>query len=100
MLVVTDTNPINYLILIGHVDVLPVLFGSVVVPQAVANELLDQCTPEVVRQWIAAPPSWCAIQSPQGTDAALLYLGDGEREAIILYQELAADALLTDDIEA
>jgi predicted nucleic acid-binding protein len=100
MLVVTDTSPINYLILTGYVDVLPVLHGEVVVPQAVARELLNPRTPEIVRQWIAVPPEWCSIQSPQGTDPSLRYLGDGEREAIMLYQELGADALVTDDTEA
>ena len=52
-MVVTDTSPINYLILIGYVDVLPVLHGDVVIPQAVARELRDPRTPELVRQWIA-----------------------------------------------
>ncbi len=101
MLVVTDTSPINYLLLTGYVDVLPVLHGDVVIPQAVARELRDPRTPDLVRQWIAAPPAWCSIQRPQGpVDPALADLGDGEREAILLCQELGADALLTDDTEA
>ena len=100
-MVVTDTSPINYLILTGYVDVLPVLHGDVVIPQAVARELHDLRTPERVRQWIAALPVWCAIQRPHGSaDPALADLGDGEREAILLCQELGADALLTDDTEA
>jgi len=101
MVVVTDTSPINYLILTGYIDVLPVLHGEVVIPQAVARELRDPRTPELVRQWIGAPPAWCAIQRPQRpSDPALADLGDGEREAILLCQELGADALLTDDTEA
>jgi predicted nucleic acid-binding protein len=39
MLVVADTTPINYLILIGQVEILPSLFERVVIPQAVATEL-------------------------------------------------------------
>jgi predicted nucleic acid-binding protein len=102
MVVVTDTSPINYLILIRYVDVLPVLHGDVVIPQAVARELLrNPRTPELVRQWIAAPPAWCSIQRPQGLAyPALADLGDGAREAILLCQELGTDALLTDDTEA
>lgn len=101
MLVVTDTTPINYLILIGQVGVLPTMFGTVVVPQAVADELRDLHTPEAVRQWIAALPTWCIVQSPQGPlDPSLLYLGEGEREAIALCREIGADALLTDDTKA
>ena len=34
-LVVSDTTPFNYLILIGHIDVLPRLFGKLLVPPAV-----------------------------------------------------------------
>src|SRR5438552_18503306 len=101
MVVVTDTSPINDLLLTEYVDVLPVLHGDVVIPQAVARELRDPRTPERVRQRIAAPPVWCAIQRPHGpADPVLADLGDGEREAILLCQELGADALLTDDTEA
>ena len=101
MVVVTDTSPINYLILTEYVDVLPDLHGEVVIPQAVAWELRDPRTPERVRRWIAVPPIWCSIRRPPGpADPALADLGDGEREAILLCQELGADALLTDDTEA
>ena len=101
MLVVTETTPINYLVLIGHVDILPSLYGHVVIPQAVVGDLQHPRTPEIVREWIAAPPSWCTIQRPHGApDSTLLYLGDGEREALMLFQELGADAVLTDDSEA
>ena len=34
MIVVSDTSPLNYLILIGHEDVLPILFGEIVAPPA------------------------------------------------------------------
>ena len=55
MLVVTDTTPINYLVLIGHVDILPSLYSHVVIPQAVVGDLQHPRTPESVRAWIAAP---------------------------------------------
>jgi predicted nucleic acid-binding protein len=35
MIVVADTTPINYLILIGQIDVLSALYGRVVIPSAV-----------------------------------------------------------------
>jgi len=34
MIVVADTTPVNYLILIGEIDVLPKLYGRVVIPPA------------------------------------------------------------------
>jgi predicted nucleic acid-binding protein len=101
MVVVTDTSPINYLILTEYIDVLPALHGDVVILQAVARELRDPRTPERVQRWTAAPPIWCSIQRPhRPADPVLADLGDGEREAILLCQELGADALLTDDTDA
>ncbi len=41
MIVVADTAPLNYLILIGHVDILESLYGEVVIPPAVQDEMLD-----------------------------------------------------------
>lgn len=39
MIVVSDTSPLNYLVLLDVVSVLPKLFGEVVVPPAVLTEL-------------------------------------------------------------
>ena len=41
MIVVSDTTPLNYLILIEAAQVLPELFGRVYAPTAVIQELLD-----------------------------------------------------------
>ena len=100
MLVVADTTPLNYLVLIAQIDILAVLYTQVVIPSAVAAELQHPKAPAVVRAWIAGPPSWCALRQAQGQpDAALMPLGAGEREAIVLAKELGADAFLTDDLE-
>ena len=40
-LVVADTGPINYLILIEKIDLLPILFKNVILPSAVQTELID-----------------------------------------------------------
>jgi predicted nucleic acid-binding protein len=100
MLVVADTTPLNYLILIDHVDILPPLYGQVIIPQAVSAELLHPRAPARVRAWVAALPPWCTLRHAQGPpDPALMSLGAGEREALLLVQELGADVLLTDDLE-
>ena len=40
-LIIADTGPINYLVLIGNIDLLPVLFDKVILPSAVQAELTD-----------------------------------------------------------
>lgn len=39
MIVVSDTSPICYLLLIDHIRVLQELYGVVIIPQTVADEL-------------------------------------------------------------
>jgi hypothetical protein len=56
-LVIADTSPINYLLLIGHIEILPALFERVILPAAVCEELKHPKAPLVVRNWVAAPPS-------------------------------------------
>jgi predicted nucleic acid-binding protein len=52
MIVVADTSPINYLLLIKEIDILPKMYGKVVIPRAVNEELLRPVAPEIVRAWI------------------------------------------------
>jgi predicted nucleic acid-binding protein len=100
MLVVADTTPINYLVLIGQMHLLASLYEQVVIPSAVAAELRHPKAPAVVQTWMARPPPWCAIRQAHGQpDQALMQLDLGEREAILLAQELRAGAFLTDDLE-
>lgn len=98
MIVVADTSPLCYLILIEHVYVLPTLYGRVVVPPAVVTELNREQTPDIVRRWLSDRPEWLEVQAPRQILSPLRdVLGPGEREAIALAQELSADALLMDD---
>jgi predicted nucleic acid-binding protein len=39
MIVIADTTPLNYLVLIDRVEVLPQLYGRVVIPLAVWEEM-------------------------------------------------------------
>ncbi len=39
MIVVADTSPLNYLLLIDEIDLLPAIFGEVLLPPAVFQEL-------------------------------------------------------------
>lgn len=96
MIVLSDTSPLNYLLLIGHVEILPAIFGQLVIPAAVAAELAHPRAPDVVRRWIVAPPPWCQVRQVAQMDPTI-QLGKGESEAISLAIEIKADLLLVDD---
>ena len=101
-LVIADTGPINYLVLIERIDLLPALFQKVILPSAVQRELDDRDTPSSVRDWIAHPPSWVEVRETPGRyadDESLRGLDDGEQAAIALAATLKADLLLMDDRE-
>ena len=98
MIVVADATPLHYLVVIGHADALSKLFNKIIIPSAVAAELQHLRAPDAVRTWVANPPGWLEIRSVGWSKADNLdYLGAGEREAILLAQELSADRLLIDD---
>jgi predicted nucleic acid-binding protein len=56
MIVIADTGPVNYLILIDEIDLLPALYGQLLIPPSVHEELGRKRAPEAVRLWIARPP--------------------------------------------
>jgi predicted nucleic acid-binding protein len=98
MIVIADTTPLNYLILIGHSEVLPKLYGRVIIPKAVYEELQQDHTPAAVRSQIAARPPWLEVQQVQlGIDPKLRELDLGEQQAIMLAEELRADLLILDE---
>jgi predicted nucleic acid-binding protein len=97
-LVVSDTTPLNYLVLIGHVDVLPRLFGKLLVPPAVIREMRHPKAPSAVSAWAADLPPWIEVKAPL-TDLHL-GIGAGEDEAISLALELGDATLLMDDVRA
>ena len=94
MLVVSDTTAITTLLKAGEERFLKTLFGEVVVPQAVWDELL--AFHSQMPDFISLRPVADASQSLPETRA----LGRGESEAISLAQEIKADVLLTDDRKA
>lgn len=98
MIVVSDTSPLCYLLLINLVELLPQLYGRVIIPESVCTELLNSDAPEMVKSWMAYPPDWLEIQAvTEKIDTALNDLDLGEREAIALAEQLKADLLLLDD---
>lgn len=101
MIVVSDTSPLCYLLLIERIEVLPQLFERVIIPQRVRDELLAPDAPKVVREWIFQPPDWLEVQTITGQfDPALNQLDVGEQEAITLAIQLKVDLILLDDLAA
>lgn len=99
-LVIADTSPINYLIQIHQIDILPLLFERVALPCTVQDELAHVLAPLPVRQWIADPPNWLEVyMTPDITYVATEGLDEGETAAIALAESIGADLVLIDERE-
>jgi predicted nucleic acid-binding protein len=100
MIVVADTSPINYLVLIEEIEILPKIYGRAVIPQTVYDELVRPSAPQAVQYWVTQKHIWLEIRSPsRSVDVSIADLDAGERDAIALAQELRADRLIIDDQE-
>jgi predicted nucleic acid-binding protein len=99
MIVVADSGPPHYLILLGQIELLHRFYGQVAIPQAVADELRAQGSPTVVSNWFARPPEWVAITAVPQTQIESITdeLDLGERAAIALAGAIHADLILIDD---
>jgi predicted nucleic acid-binding protein len=76
------------------------LFGRVILPAAVWDELKHPKAPAAVREWVASSPPWVdVLPSISFHDVSLETLDAGEGAAIALAIELHADLLLIDDEE-
>jgi predicted nucleic acid-binding protein len=98
LLVVADTSPIRYLVEIGHIGLLPELFGKVFIPVAVYDELRHPSAPAPVHAWVNSLPGWLEVlEVTAGDDPAFQSLDEGERSALTLRMTLGADLILIDD---
>ena len=99
MIVVADSSPLHYLILIEQVDLLRRLYSEVVIPEAVLAELSRPGAPDVVSGWLLTPPEWLRMMPVSVEEIANVTesLDLGERAAIALAQTMRADLLLIDE---
>lgn len=98
MIVVSDTSPICYLLLIDEIEILPQLYNQILIPTIIQQELSNTKSPKVVQNWIKNPPDWLVIQSvTPRCERDLEVLDSGERAAIILAEEQKADLVIVDD---
>ena len=101
MIVVADTTPLNYLVLIDEAELLPALFTKVLMPSAALRELQAPETPLKVRQWIGQSHPWLEVRTVSGiTTPQLLPLDPGEREALQLALNLDISTVLIDEADA
>jgi predicted nucleic acid-binding protein len=96
MIVVSNTSPLHYLILVDAVHVLPALYGDVIVPPEVVSESLNPHTPPRVSAWFRAQPPWLRVLAPARVDPEIR-LHPGEAQTIALAEQLKANRLLIDD---
>ena len=101
MIVVSDTTPLISLLKINRLDLLKKLFGDVLIPQAVFDELTDderfRLEADQIREkkFIVVKP----VNNHESTNILKRATGldQGESEAIVLTDELKADLLLMDE---
>jgi predicted nucleic acid-binding protein len=99
LIVVSDTSPILNLARIGQLQLLPLLYGQVLIPSAVLEELTasERDLPPAID--LSSEP-WLIVSS--ANDRARVrelraHLDPGEAEAIVLAVEQRADLLLVDE---
>ena len=97
-LVVADTGPLNYLVVIDAIELLPRLYDKVVIPSAVLAELTHPHAPSAVKTWASALPAWVEVKTAAHDELDEI-LDPGEAEAIILAEQLKADSVLLDEME-
>ena len=99
MTIVSNTSPISNLAKVGQINLIPQLYGTILIPTAVHEELLDERAGETV---ITAVQSafWLEIQPVQNQELVSELrnrVNAGEAEAIVLAIEANAARLLIDE---
>ena len=99
MSIVSNTSPISNLAAIGRLQLLQQVYGSIIIPPAVADEVARVAT--IYTQAAAIPTlPWIQVQTVNDTTTVQRLHRDldiGECEAIALALELNADLLIIDE---
>jgi predicted nucleic acid-binding protein len=96
MLVVSDTSPITNLIQIDLLHLLQEVYGEIIIPQTVYDEL---CEIDFQKQ-LLAQQTWIRVMTAQDRELVSLLESDldkGESESIALAVELNAQFLIIDE---
>lgn len=100
MTVVSNTSPLNYLVLIELQQLLPAIFNRVLVPEAVLRELRSPAAPAQLGEWLDTKPDWLESRVAADIPSELWELGPGEREAIVLAESVDDGLVLLDERKA
>jgi len=101
MIIVSDTSPLNGLAIVGYLPLLEQIYGRVLIPPAVADELArgGKDDPRITT---VLSVDWIEVRQP--TDRQRIEslriernLDRGESEAIVLALEVGAEELLIDE---
>jgi predicted nucleic acid-binding protein len=101
LVVVSNTSPITNLAAIGQIDLLRLLYGTIIIPEQVYTELVLKGGPNNPGAVEVRSSTWIEMRKVNNT--ALVQnlvsprLAAGEVEAIVLASELNADLLLLDE---
>ena len=98
MIVVSDTSPITNLIQIGCLNLLNAVFGKIIIPQTVYNELCELADQKKIlddQDWISV----IAAENRSVITQLETNLDKGEAEAIALAIDLQSDFLIIDEIK-
>jgi predicted nucleic acid-binding protein len=97
--VVSDTSPINYLVLIGVIDFLPKIFESVIIPAAVYEELSCSESPLKVQEFLRKRPKWLKVEKATKNPKLAKYnLDQGEFEAISIAIKFKSSLLIDEKL--
>jgi predicted nucleic acid-binding protein len=101
MIVIADTSVLLNLALVGQIQLLRVLFGTIVIPVPVKDEF-ERLAATTGRFAGLVLPEWVRVDTAAQTvmdDEILQQLDPGEAAAILLAVKLHADAVLMDESE-
>ncbi|AOY84200.1 DUF3368 domain-containing protein [Moorena producens JHB] len=99
MTIVSNTSPISNLARVGQLNLLQQLYGTVLIPMAVHQELLDHRAGKAVITAVQLA-TWITVKSVQNQAVVSELrnrLNVGEAEAIALAMEIKATHLLIDE---
>lgn len=100
--VIVNSTPLIALCHVDALDVLKKLYGEITIPNAVYEEISVK-TNSVCKKQVDASLDWIHIENIKNEMAKNMYktqLHDGEVEVMILAQEIDADVVVIDDMNA